>query len=205
MPFGLAQGPPSRDILRAVGGAGVTREDLKQLMAAVARDRDRAAYGRLFQYFAPRIIGFMQRAGLSSTDAEEIAQETMVTVWRKAELYDPRQAAVSTWIFTIGRNLRIDLARRATRRRNGVAALGEPEIEVVDSAETQALAGEREERVRAALAKLSREQALVLRLSFYSEKPHAEIARELGIPLGTVKSRVRLAMGKIRAMLENER
>ena len=205
MPFGLAQGPPSRDILRVIGGAGVTREDLKELMAAVARDRDRAAYGRLFQYFAPRIIGFMQRAGLSSTDAEEIAQETMVTVWRKAELYDPRQAAVSTWIFTIGRNLRIDLARRATRRRNGDAALGEPEIELVDSAETQALVGEREARVRAALEKLSREQALVLRLSFYSEKPHAEIARELGIPLGTVKSRVRLAMGKIRVMLENER
>jgi len=205
MPFGLAQGPPSRDILRVIGGAGVTREDLKELMAAVARDRDRAAYGRLFQYFAPRLIGFMQRAGLSSTDAEEIAQETMVTVWRKADLYDPRQAAVSTWIFTIARNLRIDLARRATRRRNGDAALGEPEIELVDSAETQALVGEREARVRAALEELSREQALVLRLSFYMEKPHAEIARELGIPLGTVKSRVRLAMGKIRAMLENER
>jgi RNA polymerase sigma-70 factor, ECF subfamily len=205
MPFGLAQGPPSRDILRVIGGAGVTRENLKELMAAVARDHDRAAYGRLFQYFAPRLIGFMQRAGLSSTDAEEIAQETMVTVWRKADLYDPRQAAVSTWIFTIARNLRIDLARRATRRRNGDAALGEPEIELVDSAETQALVGEREARVRAALEKLSREQALVLRLSFYLEKPHAEIARELGIPLGTVKSRVRLAMGKIRAMLENER
>jgi len=205
MPFGLAQGPPSRDILRVIGGAGVTREDLKELMAAVARDRDRAAYGRLFQYFAPRLIGFMQRAGLSSTDAEEIAQETMVTVWRKADLYDPRQAAVSTWIFTIARNLRIDLARRATRRRIGDAALGEPEIELVDSAETQALVGEREARVRAALEELSREQALVLRLSFYMEKPHAEIARELGIPLGTVKSRVRLAMGKIRVMLENER
>jgi len=205
MPFGLAQGPPSRDILRVIGGAGVTREDLKELMAAVARDRDRAAYGRLFQYFAPRLIGFMQRAGLSSTDAEEIAQETMVTVWRKADLYDPRQAAVSTWIFTIARNLRIDLARRATRRRNGDAALGEPEIELVDSAETQALVDEREARVRAALEELSREQALVLRLSFYMEKPHAEIARELGIPLGTVKSRVRLAMGKIRVMLENER
>jgi RNA polymerase sigma-70 factor, ECF subfamily len=205
MPFGLAQRSPSRDILRAVGGASVTSEELKDLMTAVARGRDRTAYGRLFQYFAPRLIGFMQRAGLSATDAEEIAQETMVTVWRKADLYDPRQAAVSTWIFTIGRNLRIDLARRATRRRNGVAALDAPEIELVESAETQALAGEREAKVRAALDKLSREQALVLRLSFYSEKPHAEIARELGIPLGTVKSRVRLAMAKIRAMLETER
>src|SRR5271154_6320965 len=204
MPIGLVRRRPKGDSVHAVEGASVTADDLKSLMAAVARDRDRAAYGRLFQYFAPRIIGFMQRAGLSSTDAEEIAQETMVTVWRKAELYDPRQAAVSTWIFTIGRNLRIDLARRATRRPNGVGGLGEPEIELVDSAETQALTGEREAKVRAALDRLSREQALVLRLSFYSEKPHAEIARELGIPLGTVKSRVRLAMAKIRAMLETE-
>ena len=86
-------------------------------------------------------------------------------------------------------------------RNGGVPKL----IELVDSAETQALVGEREARVRAALEELSREQALVLRLSFYMEKPHAEIARELGIPLGTVKSRVRLAMGKIRVMLENER
>jgi len=183
----------------------VTADDLKGLMGAVARERDRAAYGRLFQYFAPRLIGFMERAGVPAADAEEIAQETMVTVWRKADLYDPKQAGVSTWIFTIARNLRIDFARRATRRRNGVASLGEPEIELVDSAELQALAGERKAKVREALTKLSREQALVLRLSFYSEKPHAEIARELGIPLGTVKSRVRLAMAKIRPLLENER
>jgi RNA polymerase sigma-70 factor (ECF subfamily) len=191
--------------VRAVEEASVKADDLKGLMAAVARDRDRAAYGRLFQYFAPRIIGFMERAGVPGGDAEEIAQETMVTVWRKAELYDPAQAAVSTWIFTIARNLRIDLARRATRRRNGAAAMGEPEEELVESAEAQALANEREEKVRQALAKLSREQATVLRLSFYSEKPHAEIARELGIPLGTVKSRVRLAMAKIRPLLEDER
>jgi len=205
MGLGLVRRSPRGDSVRAVEGTGVTSDELKGLMAAVAQNRDRAAYGRLFQYFAPRIVGFMERNGVSGTDAEEIAQDTMVTVWRKAELYDPAQAAVSTWIFTIARNLRVDMARRATRQRNGAAAMGEPEIELVESAETQTLAVERENKVREALTKLSREQATVLRLSFFSEKPHAEIARELGIPLGTVKSRVRLAMAKIRPLLESER
>ena len=205
MPIGLVRRSPRGDSVRAVEGTSVTSDELKGLMAAVAQNRDRAAYGRLFQYFAPRIVGFMERNGVPATDAEEIAQDAMVTVWRKAELYDPAQAAVSTWIFTIARNLRVDLARRATRQRNGVASLGQPEIEMADSAETQTLAVEREAKVREALTKLSREQATVLRLSFFSEKPHAEIARELGIPLGTVKSRVRLAMAKIRPLLESER
>jgi RNA polymerase sigma-70 factor (ECF subfamily) len=205
MPIGLVRRPLKGDSVRAVEGALVTTDELKGLMAAVAQNRDKAAYGRLFQYFAPRIVGFMERGGVGRTDAEEIAQDTMVTVWRKAELYDPAQAAVSTWIFTIARNLRVDLARRATRQRNGAAALGAPEIELVESAEAQTLAVEREAKVREALGRLSREQATVLRLSFFSEKPHAEIARELGIPLGTVKSRVRLAMAKIRPLLEGER
>ncbi|MDE3177291.1 MAG: sigma-70 family RNA polymerase sigma factor [Pseudomonadota bacterium] len=173
-------------------------------MLKVARERDRSSYARLFQYFAPRLIGFLARSGVSAADAEEIAQDTLATVWRKAALYDPAQAAVSTWIFTIARNLRIDLARRAARRR-GDDALGAPEIATVESAESATLTEERDAKVRAAMTRLSREQATVLRLSFFSEKPHAQIARELGIPLGTVKSRVRLAMAKIRPLLEAER
>jgi RNA polymerase sigma-70 factor (ECF subfamily) len=204
MPIALVRRVMTSDSPLAVERTGVSPDDLKQWMAAVAQQRDRESYGRLFQYFAPRLIGFMERAGVGRTDAEEIAQDTLVSVWRKADLYDPRQAAVSTWVFTIARNLRIDMARRVTRRRNGAAAMGEPEIELVNSAEDEAIAGERDAKVREAMKKLSREQATVLRLSFFSEKPHAEIARELGIPLGTVKSRVRLAMAKIRPFLESE-
>ncbi len=204
MPIALVRRSSKSDSLRAVGGMGVSSDDLKALMAAVALERDKAAYGRLFQYFAPRLIGFMERAGVGRADSEEIAQDALVSVWRKAGLYDPRQAGVSTWVFTIARNLRIDMARRVTRRRNGAAAMGEPEIELVESAEDEAIAGQRDARVREAMTKLPREQATVLRLSFFSEKPHAEIARELGIPLGTVKSRVRLAMAKIRPLLEGE-
>jgi RNA polymerase sigma-70 factor, ECF subfamily len=179
-------------------------DDMKQWLKAVAEQQDRGAFGRLFQYFAPRIASFMERSGLSAAEAEEISQETMVAVWRKAALYDPAQAGVSTWVFTISRNLRVDLARKASRASAGVAALKDLPIRLEASVEDMALASERDARVRRAMATLSPEQAAVLRLSFFAEKPHAEIARELSLPLGTVKSRTRLAMAKIRAILERD-
>jgi len=179
-------------------------DDMKQWLKAVAAGQDRAAFGRLFQYFAPRIAALMERSGLSAAEAEEISQETMVAVWRKAALYDPAQAGVSTWVFTIARNLRIDLARKASRASAGVAALGDLPIPLEASVEDMALARERDARVRRAMSTLSPDQATVLRLSFFAEKPHAEIAKELSLPLGTVKSRSRLAMAKIRAILERE-
>ena len=205
MPVKLVSCAPEVEGVRAEMDRSVSGDELKAWMRSLVGERDRSAYGRLFQYFAPRLIGFLQRSGVNATDAEEIAQDTMVTVWRKAQLYDPTRAAVSTWIFAIARNLRVDLERRATRRRASVDALGEPEVELADSAEAYTLVGERQAKVREALGSLSREHAIVLRLSFFSEKPHAEIARELGLPLGTVKSRIRLAMAKIRQLLENER
>ncbi len=143
-------------------------------------------------------------SGLSGAEAEEVAQEALAALWRRASSYDPRQGAVSTWVFTIARNLRIDRARRAARATAGIEAIGRETPDVEPSAEDTQLAAERDEKVRRAMATLSPEQATVLRLSFFSEKPHAEIARELSIPLGTVKSRTRLAMAKIRAILEQE-
>jgi len=179
-------------------------DDMKLWLNAVAAKQDRAAFGRLFHYFAPRIASLMERSGLNAAEAEEISQETMVAVWRKAALYDPAQAGVSTWVFTIARNMRIDLARKASRASAGLAALGELPMRLEASVEDMALANERDARVRRAMATLSPEQATVLRLSFFAEKPHAEIAKELSLPLGTVKSRSRLAMAKIRAILERE-
>ncbi len=179
-------------------------DDMKQWLKAVAEQQDRGAFGRLFQYFAPRIASFMERSGLNAAEAEEISQETMVAVWRKAALYDPAQAGVSTWVFTIARNLRVDLARKASRASAGVAAMRELPMRLEASVEDMALASERDARVRSAMATLSPEQETVLRLSFFADKPHAEIAKELSLPLGTVKSRTRLAMAKIRAVLERD-
>ena len=178
---------------------------LADLVRAVADRGDRSAFGDLFRHFAPRIAGFLMRGGLSADEAEELAQETMATVWRKAAQFDEARAGVATWIFTIARNRRIDRQRSAARAAGVAQDLFIEDEAGEASAEDQALAGEREAQVRSAMDSLSPEQETVLRLSFFAEKPHSEIARELGIPLGTVKSRVRLAMNRIRALLEETR
>ncbi len=183
--------------------APASTDDLKLWVRALARDRDKAAFARLFDYFAPRLISFFVRAGLQREMAEEITQDTMIAVWTKASLYDPAQAGVATWIFTIARNMRVDRARRDGRR----LAIETSSIEVEETAasgEELLLADERDARVRRAIATLPPDQAAVVQLSFYSEKPHAKIARELGIPLGTVKSRLRLAAARLRAGWERE-
>ncbi|MCS0503288.1 sigma-70 family RNA polymerase sigma factor [Ancylobacter sp. GSK1Z-4-2] len=176
-------------------------DELAGLIRKVAQDRDRQAYARLYSYFAPRVNAFLRRSGLPANTAQEVAQEAMLNVWRKASYFDPARAGASTWIFTIARNQRIDHLRRAR-----VASSAEGEVPVEEepapSGETLLLAAEREASVRAALKALSDEQALVVRLAFFGDKAHSEIARELGLPLGTVKSRVRLALGRLRALLE---
>lgn len=173
------------------------------LLRAVAEQADREAFARLFAHFAPRVKRFLMQGGSPEVQAEELAQEAMVAVWRKAPLFDAAQGAASTWIFTIARNLRVD----ALRRRQGIEA---PE-EVFDFDLLPSEAPEADERLHAqrlaarlhgALAALPSEQQQVLRLSYFEEEPHSRIAAELGIPLGTVKSRVRLAVAQLRRLLE---
>jgi len=179
--------------------------DLLDWMRAVSERADREAFARLFEHFAPRLIAFFGRAGLPREAAEEVAQETMIAVWTKARLYNSAEAGVSTWIYTIARNARIDRLRREGRRSRLETEVAADDEEGLDtSGEDTLLARERDEQVRSAVNLLPVEQAEVVRLSFFAEKPHAEIARELGIPLGTVKSRLRLAMAKIRAAWEIE-
>ncbi|HTY69075.1 MAG TPA: sigma-70 family RNA polymerase sigma factor [Alphaproteobacteria bacterium] len=172
------------------------------LIRAIAERRDRAAFAALFVQYAPRLKAYMRRLGAADDAAEEIVQETMLMVWRKAALFDPARAAASTWIFTILRNLRIDMLRRSRPLPPELAAAGE----AAEAADADDLidAAQRTARLRAALASLPAEQAEVVRLSFFDERPHAEIERALGIPLGTVKSRLRLAMARLRRVLEGE-
>jgi RNA polymerase sigma factor (sigma-70 family) len=166
------------------------------LLAAVAKRQDRAAFATLFRHFAPRLKAYIRRFGMEDARAEELAQEVMLIVWRRAALYDPAQASVSTWIFTIARNKRIDELRRERR----------PEIDPDDPALVQDAAGvevviaqaEVGQRLHAAVEALPEEQAVVLRKNFFEDKPHNQIAAELALPLGTVKSRLRLALAKLR-------
>jgi len=178
----------------------LSSQDQAALLNAIATSGDRAAFERLFRHFGPRLKTFVMRRKLSASLAEEIVQETMLTVWRKASYFDPARAGAATWIFTIARNLSIDHQRRD---RSGLALDEDPSEaqEAPPSGEALLIGAERDERVRQALKDLSADQLAVVRLSFFSEKPHGEIAEELGIPLGTVKSRVRLAMHRLRSLL----
>lgn len=175
--------------------------DHAALIVAVAENRDRVAFAELFAYFAPRIKSLLRRAGDSPEQAEELAQEAMLTVWRKANRFDPGGANASGWIFRIAQNLRIDAARRARRadRTASEFALEAPEV---DAPEAIVGATQMEEKVRHALAQLSADQRKVITLSFLESRPHSEIAELLKIPLGTVKSRIRLAFQRLRSLLE---
>jgi RNA polymerase sigma-70 factor (ECF subfamily) len=177
-------------------------EALAGWLRAVAQNQDRDAFARLHRHFAPRLAAWLARAGLAQPQIEDVVQETMLAVWRKAALYDSRQGGVSTWIFVIARNQRVDHGRRRANREN--APLDDwDEIDDQPDGEARLLTSERETQVRAALTQLSREQAKVLEQVYFAEKPQSAIALELGVPLGTVKSRVRLALARLRTLLED--
>lgn len=176
--------------------------DAGRLIVAIAERADRQAFAELFGRFAPKVKSYLMRLGAPAAAAEELAQETLLSVWRKAAQYDPARAGASTWIFTIARNLRIDAIRRE-RPAPPPDELSEASDE--PGGEGLVLFAERETLVRRALGTLPAEQAEVIQLSFFSDEPHSVIAERLGLPLGTVKSRLRLAMGRLRDQLEDLR
>jgi RNA polymerase sigma-70 factor (ECF subfamily) len=183
-----------------------TDDEVNAWMRAVAEAADRPAFAALFRHFAPRIKGFLMRSGADEALAEELVQETMVVLWRRAASFDPARAQVSTWLYTIARNLRIDHHRRHAGGAAEAPDDWDAEQQPADAHLTPdelLHAAERERGVQQALAVLPPEQAQVLRLSFFDEHPHSRIARDLGIPLGTVKSRIRLAVAQLRRILEH--
>ena len=182
-----------------------TDDEINTWMRAVAETADRPAFAALFRHFAPRIKGFLMRAGADDALAEDLAQETMAALWRRAASFDPARAQVSTWVYTIARNLRIDHHRRTAGASVEAPDDWDPEQQPADAHLTPdelLHAAQRSRGVLHALAELPPEQSQVLRLSFFEERPHGRIAQELGIPLGTVKSRIRLAVTQLRRILE---
>ena len=179
------------------------RERFSDLLEAVASAQDRAAYAEIFTYYGPRVKSYLMRLGSDDAGAEEIAQDVMVTVWRKADLFDRKQASVSTWIFRIARNRRIDVFRR-TRK----PALDPDEPMVLPAGVPAPDAGvnalDVENQVRRAMADLPDEQLKMIQLAFYEGLSHREIAEKMDVPLGTVKSRIRLAFAKMKGRLEDE-
>lgn len=172
--------------------------DPQRLIRDIAVDADRGAFAALFIQFAPRVNAYLMRLGLDAAQAEEQVQEVMLTVWHKAAQYDPARASAAAWIFTIVRNLRIDAARRARLATRVQEAEVEPSAEPLADAVLAAANSSR--RVRAAVAALP---ADVVQLAFFDDRPRADIERALSIPLGTVKSRLRLAMARLGRLLDD--
>jgi RNA polymerase sigma-70 factor (ECF subfamily) len=178
-------------------------ERMTALLARLARGPDREAFAGLYIFYAPRIRTYLKRLGADPAAAEDLAQEAMATVWHKASFYDPTKASAGTWIFTIARNLRVDALRRERR----------PQIDPEDPAlapdapqspETVLTATRAASALHEAVAALPSEQAHLVELSFFQDQPHSLIAAELGLPLGTVKSRLRLAIARVRKALGEE-
>jgi RNA polymerase sigma-70 factor (ECF subfamily) len=176
-----------------------------RLIEAIAVRKDREAFAELFRHFAPRIKTFMRRSAATEQAADELAQEALFTVWSKAALFDTRSLGAVAWIFTIARNLRIDALRRQKRTPTSDTAEPGLEFQLDEGPQPDAgvMASQTEERVRDAMRELPDDQMRVIELSFFEEKAHAEIAKTLDIPLGTVKSRLRLAMARLRSLLDD--
>jgi RNA polymerase sigma factor (sigma-70 family) len=189
-----------------------TGDEWVELVRAVAAAGDRTAFAVLFKHFAPRVKAHLMRAGVAPELAEELAQETMVNVWRKAASFDAARAQLSTWIFTIARNLHIDQMRRQRDAHGAHEANDTADGDGADllaqvahdapRPDEQIDTARREGAVREALRRLAPEQVQILRLAFYDEQSHARIAADLDVPLGTVKSRIRLAVGHLRRLLQ---
>jgi RNA polymerase sigma-70 factor (ECF subfamily) len=184
--------------------AGAISGVMADLLRRVAEEADIAAFRELYQTYGPRVKAYMMRQGADAGTAEDLAQETLFTVWRRASLYTADKGSAATWIFAIARNLRIDRLRREVPWQELPA--DQPEGAAGEALPDEALAEkERQVRVRAALASLPADQQEVVALSYLEGLSHGEIAERLKLPLGTVKSRMRIAYQKIRAGLEDLR
>lgn len=199
----LYHGPP-RQIFVTTLAASTSAGNMSDLLRRIAETSDRSAFTALFEQFAPRVKSYMIRQGAEPALAEELAQETLLTVWRKARLYSADKGSASTWIFTIARNLRIDRIRRETAWQE--LPEGHAEIASDDQSPDEEVAErERQAVIQAAMAELPVDQLEVVTLAFVDGLSHSEIAERLGLPLGTVKSRMRLAYQKLRPVVEDLR
>ncbi|GGE19042.1 RNA polymerase sigma-70 factor, ECF subfamily [Gemmobacter megaterium] len=172
---------------------------MTQALIAVRDRRDRVAFGRLFDHFGPRLKAMLLRNGMRDGTAEDIVQEVMLTVWHKASQFDPHRAEASAWIYRIARNRQIDVVRRRPPPAPDVL---EEQLDTAPDA-AQMLALSQEARLlREAIAKLSPEQCRAIEHAYMEDMPHSQISQLTGLPLGTIKSRIRLGLDRLRHELQ---
>lgn len=200
---GLRPAPP-RGQIGATREKAPVRDDpgsqMTQALLAVRDRRDRAAFGRLFDHFAPRLKAMLIRAGLRDGSAEDVVQDVMLAVWHKAAQFDPHRAEAAAWIYRIARNRQIDLARR--RPPPVPELLAELPAQDPDAAQIVAMQQAARE-LRVALARLSPEQGRAIRQAYVEDLSHRQISRLTGLPLGTIKSRIRLGLERLRHELKD--
>jgi RNA polymerase sigma factor (sigma-70 family) len=196
---------PQQDVVAGMRGMRLNKgpvvatsgeqKDWAALVARVRDTQDKAAFAELFRHFAPRVKAFLMKSGAGATLAEECAQDVMATLWQKAHLFDPERASVATWVFTIARNRRIDALRKSRRAEPEELDWGPaPEPDQAEVMEAQ----QETEKLGRALAGLPERQRTLIERAYYGDLSHSEIAAETGLPLGTIKSRIRLALDKLR-------
>jgi RNA polymerase sigma factor (sigma-70 family) len=174
---------------------GGSQADWTVLVFRVRDHQDKAAFASLFRHFAPRVKAFLMKSGANDALAEECAQDVMATLWQKAHLFDPTRASVGTWVFTIARNRRIDALRKSRRPEPEDLPWGpEPEPDQAEVFEAR----EETKRLGQALAELPEKQRALIVRAFYGDVSHSALAAETGLPLGTIKSRIRLALDRLR-------
>lgn len=173
--------------------------DWAALVFRVRDHQDKAAFAVLFRHFAPRVKAFLMKSGATDSLAEECAQDVMATLWQKANMFDAERASVATWVFTIARNRRIDALRKSRRPEPEDLPWGpEPEPDQAEVFEAQ----QETERLGAALSQLPAKQRALIERAYYGDLSHSEIASETGLPLGTIKSRIRLALERLRHQMD---
>ena len=178
-----------------------TDDDLTLSVELIGRNQDKLAFNNIFKYFAPRLKSFLVKAGSTNSQAEEVIQEVMIAVWTKSATYDSSKSSVSTWIYTIARNKRIDKIRKEKRHYLSESD-DRLEIPVDSTQEKEIFSAQVSNSLKKYMSNLPEEQSKLLKLSYFYNKTHADISTELKIPLGTVKSRIRLALTKMRHLVE---
>ena len=185
------------------GNEVLEQDDLSRLLVSIAENEDRTAFIQFFGHYAPRLKAFFLRQGASATVSDDLVQEVMLTVWRRAKTFQPGRSTVSAWLFTIARNKRIDMIRRERRPDPDI---NDPSMaqEQPESPEALVNTGREQKRLIDTIGALPHEQAEIIRLAYFEDLSHSIIAERLSLPLGTVKSRIRLALGRLRTGLGDE-
>ena len=161
-------------------------EELKNLISKIAYSQDKEAFSKIFDYFAPKILGYLISSGISKDTSEEITQDVLTTIWQKANLFNPNKAKVNTWIFTIARNKRIDRMRKDTNPAYSPVDLINALYSGTDNQNLES-----QEKITQMQSKLNKNEKKIIKMNFFEGKTHKNISQELEIPLGTVKSRIR--------------